>query len=114
MTLTREQEAFKQWADETFGPAPAGGHPQHERYASYFTAFNAGRARGLGEAKEEAAKAFPKLADGIRGMILRDMRKRAADLAEDAGHASRLLQHSSESVTRKHYRTKGAKLKAVR
>ena len=66
------------------------------------------------EAREEAAKAFPKLADGIRGMILRDMRKRAADLAEDAGHASRLLQHSSESVTRKHYRTKGAKLKAVR
>ena len=54
------------------------------------------------------------LADGIKGMILRDMRKRAADLAEDDGHASKLLQHSSESVTRKHYRTKGAKLKAVR
>ena len=66
------------------------------------------------EARAEAAKAFPALADGIKGMILRDMRKRAADLAEDDGHASKLLQHSSESVTRKHYRTKGAKLKAVR
>lgn len=64
MTLTREQEAFKQWADETFGPAPAGGYPQHERYASYFKAFNAGRARGLGEAVEVCktnAKRWPDL-----------------------------------------------------
>ena len=71
------------------------------------------------EAREAAASKAeesnnPDLAQQIRAMYLRDMRKRAADLAEDAGHASQLLQHSSESVTRKHYRTKGAKLKAVR
>lgn len=71
------------------------------------------------DAREKAAEKAdesnnPGLAEQIRAMYLRDMRKRAADLAEDDRHASKLLQHSSESVTRKHYRTKGAKLKAVR
>lgn len=56
----------------------------------------------------------PGLAEQIRAMYLRDMRKRAADLAGDSAEASKLLQHSSTAITEKHYRTKGAKLKAVR
>lgn len=71
------------------------------------------------EAREKAAKAAeaagdPELAERIRSMWLRDTRKFAADLAEDEEHASKLLQHSSVSLTRKHYRTKGVKLKPVR
>ncbi len=54
------------------------------------------------------------LAAEIRAMFLRDMRKRAGDLAESDEEASKLLQHSSVSVTRKHYRTKVARLKTVR
>ena len=66
------------------------------------------------EAREAAAKANPALAEDIRAMYLRDMRKRAADLAEDNDAASKLLQHSSKKVTDDHYRTKGTRLKAVR
>jgi len=58
--------------------------------------------------------ANPALADDIRAMYLRDMRKRAADLADDMGAASALLQHSSIKLTETHYRTKATKLKAVR
>lgn len=54
------------------------------------------------------------LAAQIREMILRDMRKRAADLADDMDEASRLLQHSSKALTAKHYRTKAERLKSVR
>lgn len=50
----------------------------------------------------------------IRAMYLRDMRSLAADLAGDLAEASKLLQHSSEAVTAKHYRTKGTTLRAVR
>lgn len=66
------------------------------------------------EARDKAALANPGMADDIRAMWLRDMRKRAADLAEDDDAASKLLQHSSKKVTNDHYRTKGTKLKAVR
>lgn len=65
-------------------------------------------------AREKAAQANPKIATEIRAMWLRDMRKRAADLAEDDDEASKLLQHSDKKVTNTHYRTKGTKLKAVR
>jgi hypothetical protein len=65
-------------------------------------------------ARKAAAIANPDLADGIRAMYLRDTRKRAADLADDMGAASELLQHSSKSLTEKHYRTKATKLKSVR
>lgn len=54
------------------------------------------------------------LADSIRAMYLRDMRSRAADLADDIGQASKLLQHSSQRLTQAHYRTRPDKLKAVR
>jgi hypothetical protein len=50
----------------------------------------------------------------IRSMYLRDMRSLAADLAGDLAEASKLLQHSSASVTAKHYRTRAVQLKAVR
>lgn len=65
----------------------------------------AAKARGDGE-KELAAQ--------IEAMWLRDMRKMAADQAADAESASKLLQHSSVALTRRHYRTKGDTLKPVR
>ena len=65
-------------------------------------------------ARKLAAAAHPKLAGQIKAMYLRDMRKRASDLAEDDEGASRLLQHSSVALTNKHYRAKVAQLKPVR
>ncbi|HEY3394149.1 MAG TPA: hypothetical protein VGK58_15660 [Lacipirellulaceae bacterium] len=50
----------------------------------------------------------------IKSMILRDCRKRAADLASDLSEASKLLQHSSEAVTAIHYRTRPTKVRPVR
>lgn len=71
------------------------------------------------EARERAAaladkEGRPKLAEAIRAMFLRDMRKRAADLAEDMDEAAQLLQHSSTRLTATHYRTRATKLKPVR
>lgn len=71
------------------------------------------------EARERAAEKAattgnPALAEGIRAMYLRDMRKRAADLAENLEEASKLLQHDSQALTRKHYSQKPQKLRAVR
>lgn len=66
-------------------------------------------ARRLAAAKPENKA----IADELRGLILRDMRKRAAQLAGDVSEASKLLQHSSEAVTRKHYR-QGDKVRPVR
>lgn len=66
------------------------------------------------EAREKAAEANPELADDLRKMYLRDMRKRAADLAGDLKEASELLQHSSTKVTADHYRTKPTKVRPVR
>jgi hypothetical protein len=67
-------------------------------------------ARAKAAAKSENAE----IVDQIKAMFLRDMRKRAADLAGDLSEASRLLQHSSEAVTRIHYRTRPVKVKPVR
>ena len=50
----------------------------------------------------------------IRAMYLRDMRSRAADLAGDIGEATKLLQHSSQRLTERHYRNKAEQLRAVR
>ena len=47
----------------------------------------------------------PDLATEIEGLILRDMRKRAANLAESDEAARDLLDHSDVALTRKHYRT---------
>ncbi len=65
-------------------------------------------------ARERAALAYPKLATDIHSMYFRDMRKSAADLADDTDAASRLLQHSSVKLTSEHDRTRATKLKAVR
>jgi site-specific recombinase XerC len=66
------------------------------------------------EAREKAALAHPELADELRAMYLRDLRKRAADLAGSDQEASELLQHSSVALTKKHYRTRATKLRPVR
>lgn len=60
-------------------------------------------------ARALAAKEVPEAA----GLWLRDMRKRAAQLSDDLASASKLLQHSSQSVTRQSYR-QGDKIKPVR
>jgi hypothetical protein len=65
-------------------------------------------------AKKAAIKANPRLRTELEGLYLRDLRKRAADLAADMESASKLLQHSSTKMTESHYRTKPTKLKAVR
>jgi hypothetical protein len=70
--------------------------------------------RRYDEARKAAAVSHPHMAEQIESMFLRDCRKRAADLAEDDEAASKLLQHSSVALTKKHYVTKGTKLKAVR
>lgn len=64
----------------------------------------------LASAEDPANEA---IADDIKAMFMRDLRKRAAELAEDMEAASKLLQHSNQATTAKHYR-KGDKLKAVR
>lgn len=67
------------------------------------------------KAAKKAEKAGnPEFAARIRAMYLRDMRSRAADLAEDVDEASKLLQHSSKALTAKHYRTRAQTLRAVR
>lgn len=60
-------------------------------------------------ARAKAAAELPACAD----VWLRDMRKRAGQLADDLAAASKLLQHSSIGVTQRHYR-QGDKLRPVR
>lgn len=66
-------------------------------------------AERFARARAAAALEVPECAD----LILRDMRKRASQLAGSLAEASTLLQHSSLSVTRAHYR-QGDKIKPVR
>lgn len=61
------------------------------------------------KARAAAAKELPECAD----LWLRDMRKRASQLSESLADASKLLQHSSLAVTRRHYRP-AEKIKPVR
>lgn len=65
-------------------------------------------------ARDRAAAAYPALAEQIQAMYLRDMRKRASDLAASDDDAAELLQHSDKRITLKHYRARATKLKAVR
>lgn len=55
-----------------------------------------------------------RLASQIRAMYLRDMRKRASDLASDLDAAAALLQHDDKRLTALHYRTRAPVLKPVR
>lgn len=71
------------------------------------------------EARDKAALLAEQAGDEelgqrIRAMFLRDMRSLAADLAADVDEASKLLLHSSKTVTEKHYRTKAQTVKPVR
>lgn len=50
----------------------------------------------------------------LQAMYLRDMRKRASDLATDMVEASGLLQHSNTAITGRHYRSNVATLNPVR
>jgi integrase len=74
-------------------------------------AYDRARAKAAEKARQEKREEF---AQDIERMILRDMRKRAANLAEDADEAQKLLQHSSKTVTLTHYRTRAEKVKPVR
>ena len=65
-------------------------------------------------AKQAAISANPHMREVLADLYLRDLRKRAADLADDMESASKLLQHSSIKMTSDHYRTKPTKLMAVR
>lgn len=67
-------------------------------------------------AREAAAAATSDaaLAEAIRAMILRDCRKYAADKAESAEEAQKLLQHGDMATTMRHYRTKADRAKPVR
>lgn len=62
-------------------------------------------------AKQAEADGKPELAERIRAMFLRDMRKRAADLAEDP---SGLLQHSDPRLTERHYLSRARRGKPAR
>jgi hypothetical protein len=73
--------------------------------------YDKARKKAAEKAKEAGNEAF---ALEIKAMVLRDMRKRAADLADDDAEASGLLQHSSVALTKKHYRNKATKLRPVR
>jgi hypothetical protein len=73
--------------------------------------YDKARSKAAAKAREQGQDAF---ALEIEAMVLRDMRKRAADLADDLAGASKLLQHSSEALTQAHYRTRATKLKPVR
>lgn len=65
-------------------------------------------------AKALAIMDRPDLEVQLSGLLNRDMRKRAANLAGDLDEASALLQHSTTGLTAKHYRTKPTMLKSVR
>jgi hypothetical protein len=73
--------------------------------------YDKARRKAAAKARKEGREAF---ALEIEAMVLRDMRKRASDLSDSDEDASQLLQHSSVSLTRKHYRSKATKLRPVR
>lgn len=67
-----------------------------------------------GQAEGEERDRLIELARQIRAMFLRDMRKRASDLATDLDAAAALLQHDDKRLTAIHYRTRAPVLKPVR
>lgn len=69
--------------------------------------------RMLADRFTKARAAASKDCPACAALYLRDMRKRAGQLAGSLSEASTLLQHSSQSVTQRHYRA-GDKLKPVR
>lgn len=101
------------------GGAQANGRSRHEldqarsAAARHFLDVGAKRLRGLkGDTVHKVNRLNNKR--GTNAENRRDMHKRASDLSETLEQASELLQHSSTSVTKRHYRTRLLKLKAVR
>lgn len=83
--------------------------------------WDAARRAAAAKADEQAAEAageeqerLQALAEAIRAMFLRDMRKLAGTLAGSDAEAAELLQHSDVRLTRRHYRTAVQRLKPVR
>jgi integrase len=71
------------------------------------------------EARERTAKKATiegdqALAEKIQQFQFRDIRPKAASEIEDIGHASRLLGHSKEAMTKKAYRREGEIVKPTR
>jgi hypothetical protein len=71
------------------------------------------KARAKAAAKARAA-GDEQLAAGHRGHVAARHAQDGRRPAEDAEAASKLLQHSSVALTRKHYRTRGDTLKPTR
>lgn len=65
-------------------------------------------------AKAAARPENASLRDDLLRMYLRDMRKRASDLAGSLEDARQLLQHDDARLTREHYRSKVETLKPAR
>jgi hypothetical protein len=70
-------------------------------YRQLHNRFVAARAAAAVKAEEATTASSPRRSGAL---WLRDCRKYAADLAEDAGEAQRLLQHGSMVTTMRHYR----------
>lgn len=66
--------------------------------------------RRWGDARAKVAQSMPE----VSSVFLRDMRKRAANLAGTDAEAAQLLQHSNKELTMTHYRTRGEKVRPVR
>jgi hypothetical protein len=88
--------------------APSGREVSYRMLADRFS--HAREAAALKASKDGQAE----LAEAIRGLILRDCRKYAADKAASAEEAQKLLQHGSMATTLRHYRTKADQAKPVR
>ncbi len=104
------------------GPHPIVAHPPCQRWGRFWHGstrkphqFKLGDDGGCFKAALKAEQTGNReFGAQVRAMYLRDMRSRAADLAGDIGEATKLLQHSSQRLTERHYRTKAEKLRAVR
>jgi hypothetical protein len=88
------------------------GRPVSERMLT--DRWDAARAAACDALRTEGTPQALDLAAQIATMYLRDMRKRASDLADSDDAAAELLQHSDKRLTRKHYRTRVPLLKTVR
>ena len=86
------------------------------------TRWDAARTRAAALAEQQAGQAADpdarsallRLATQIRAMYLRDMRKRASDLAPGLAAAAELLQHDDKRLTATHYRARAPMLKPAR
>jgi hypothetical protein len=88
------------------------GRPVSERMLT--DRWDAARSAACDALRADGSEVAVALAATIATMYLRDMRKRASDLADSDDAAAELLQHSDKRLTRRHYRTRAPLLKTVR